>query len=64
MNSSPADVAVRIHLINMVVALLLSDEISLDDIEDCMDDFMTDNFNVIADEMSHKEMAEMLLKVR
>ena len=48
----------------MLVGLLLSDEIDKADLEDCMDDFMESNFNCIADEASHEEMSEMLLKVR
>ena len=64
MNASPADVAIRITLINMIVHLLLANEIDHDDIEDCMDDFMEEHFNVISDEQSHREMAEALLKVR
>ena len=63
-NASPADVAIRITLINMIVHLLLANEIDHDDIEDCMDDFMEEHFNVISDEQSHREMAEALLKVR
>ncbi len=63
MNASPADCAIRITLINMIVHLLLADEIDKDDLEDCMDDFMETHFNVIADETSHKEMAEGMLKV-
>lgn len=48
----------------MIVHLLLANEIDHDDIEDCMDDFMEEHFNVISDEQSHREMAEALLKVR
>ena len=48
----------------MMVALLLDDEVDVDDLEDCMDDFMEQHFNVEADEASHMEMAEALLKVR
>ena len=64
MNASPADCAIRITLINMVVHLLLANEIDKDDLEDCMDDYMEQHFNVISDESSHKEMAEVMLKVR
>ena len=64
LNAAPNDIAIRIHLINMLVALLVSDEIEVDDLEDCMDDFMEEHFNVLADEVSHREMAEALIKVR
>ena len=64
MNASPPDLAIRITLINMLVSLLLADEIDKSDIEDCMDDFMETNFNVIADESSHREMGEVMVKVR
>ena len=48
----------------MLVHLMLQDEIDKHDLEDCMDDFMEEHFNTIADESSHKEMAETMLKVR
>lgn len=63
-NDSPANLAIRITLINMLVHLMLQDEIDKHDLEDCMDDFMEEHFNTIADESSHKEMAETMLKVR
>jgi hypothetical protein len=64
LNAAPGDIAIRIQLINMLVTLLVSDEVDVDDLEDCMDDFMEEHFNVLADEVSHKEMAEALVKVR
>ena len=48
----------------MLVGLLLDQEIGDDDLEDCMDDFMEEHFNVVADEASHKEISEALMKVR
>ena len=48
----------------MLVTLLLGDEIELDELEACMDDFMEENFSVLSDEESHREIAEALIKVR
>ena len=39
-NAPPEAVAIRIHVINMLVVLLSEDDIEEDDIEDCLDDFM------------------------
>ena len=35
-----------------------------EDLEDLLDDFMEEHFNTIADESSHKEMAETMVNVR
>ena len=63
-NQSPDNVAIRITLINMLTKLLGEEEIEADDLEDCMDDFMEEHFSVIADESSHREIANALLRVR
>lgn len=34
------------------------------DIEECLDEFMENNFNTISDEFSHTEMAHQILRVR
>ena len=63
-NQSPDNVAIRVTLINMLTKLLGEEEIEADDLEDCMDDFMEEHFSVIADESSHREIANALLRVR
>lgn len=50
LDASPADVTVRITLINILVELLLSEEIDGSDLADCLDDWMEENFSVLADE--------------
>ena len=60
----PANVAIRIHLINMLVHLLLQDSVLKEDLEDLLDDFMEEHFNTIADESSHKEMADTMVTCR
>jgi hypothetical protein len=34
------------------------------DIEECLDDWMEDNFSVLADESSHREIGDALVRVR
>ena len=63
-NAAPTDITIRIHIINVLVTLLSDDEIEPDDIEDCLDDFMEENFSVIPDESSHREIANVLFRVR
>ena len=64
MDANPADVTIRITLINILVELLMQEEIDENDLEDCLDDWMEENFSVLADENSHKEIAKKLIKVR
>ena len=64
LEASPADLAVRIHLINMMADLLMAEEIEAGDLIELLDDWMEEHFCVIADEVSHKQIAETLVKVR
>lgn len=64
LDAPPADVTVRITLINILVELLLSEDIDASDLEDCLDDWMEENFSVLADEQSHKEIGRKLVQVR
>lgn len=64
MSSSPPDIAIRVKLINILVELLLSEDIEASDLEDCLDDWMEENFCVLADEVSHQEMGRALVNVR
>ena len=54
----------RLYVINTLVTLLYEDDIEVDDLEDCLDDFMEENFSVMPDEFSHKEIAVALMRVR
>lgn len=63
-SQSPANIAIRVTIINMLIKLLGEEEIEADDIEDCLDDFMEVHFAVIADESSHREIARTLIRVR
>ena len=49
-NSSPADVTIRLQLINILMELLAAEEIEVKDLVDCLDDWMEENFSVLADE--------------
>lgn len=53
LNAAPQDVTVRLHLINMLMELLSAEEVDASDIVELLDDWMEDNFSVIADEQSH-----------
>lgn len=64
LNQAPSDVAIRVHLVNMLVQLMLAEEIESNDIEELLDDFMEKHFSVLADETSHREIATKLYKVR
>lgn len=44
--------------------MLLADEIEASDIVELLDDWMEENFCVLADESSHHTIAENLIKVR
>ncbi len=63
-SASPGDVAVRISLINMLTELLLADEIEASELVELLDDWMEENFCVLADESSHRNIADELVKVR
>lgn len=63
-NNAPADLAMRICLINMLTELLLSEEIDESDIIECLDDFMEENFSVETTDSSHTEIAKYLIRVR
>ena len=41
-----------------------ADEIEASDIADCMDDWMEENFSVIADEKDHQQIGDTLVQVR
>ena len=64
LDAYPADVTIRITLINILVELLMQEDIDENDLEDCLDDWMEENFSVLADENSHKEIGKKLIKVR
>lgn len=64
MNAPPADVVIRIHLVNLLAELLMAEEIDPSDIIEFLDDWMEENFAVIPDENSHREIAETLIRVR
>ena len=64
LDANPADVTIRITLINIIVELLMQEDIDENDLEDCLDDWMEENFSVLADENSHKEIGKKLIKVR
>jgi hypothetical protein len=63
-SAAPGDVAMRVQIIEMLVELLAADEVEVSDIEDCLDDFMEQNFNTLDDGESHTEMAQSLISVR
>lgn len=56
-SSSPQDIAMRVQIIEELVELLTEEEVEVADIEECLDEFMENNFNTISDEFSHTEMA-------
>ena len=64
LNAKPGDIAKRIEIIEMLIDLMMAEEIEQQDIVDCLDDWMSDNFNVESDPHSHKEIAEILIKIR
>lgn len=43
---------------------MMSDSLDQDEIEDCLDVFMEQNFNVVLDANDHLEIAESLIKLR
>ena len=53
LNAPPNDIVIRINLINILEELMQSEEIEACDIEDCLDDWMEENFCVLPDETSH-----------
>ena len=60
----PPDITIRVHIINILVELLLQEEIEVQDLEDCLDDWMEENFNVLSDEDSNREIGNILYRVR
>lgn len=44
--------------------MLMEEQIEATDIEDQLDEWMEENFSVLADEESHREIGEILIKVR
>ena len=64
LNAKADDIAKRIEIIEMLIDLMLAEDIEQQDIVDCLDDWMNFNFNIESDPDSHKEIAEILLKIR
>lgn len=64
MNSSPQEIAMRVQIIEELIELLSEEEVCIEDVEECLDEFMETNFNTLSDEFSHTEMAHQLINVR
>ena len=64
LSATPADISIRAELINILVELMMSEEIESSDLVDCLDDWMEENFNVLADEISHQQIGAALVNVR
>jgi hypothetical protein len=64
LSACPADIAVRVQLVNILTDMLMEEQIEAAEIEECLDDWMEENFSVLADEESHREISEILVKVR
>ena len=58
------DIAKRLELINYLVETSMNEDVITTDLEDCLIDFMEDNFNVLLEDNSAKEIAIILLRVR
>ena len=54
----------RVQIIECLVDLISEDEVTVNEVEECLDEFMETNFNTLCDEHSHVEMAHSIIRVR
>eukprot|EP00347_Sterkiella_histriomuscorum_P016398 403353341 len=59
-----SDMALRNQLIQHMVDISLSQEVELEDYEDCLLDFMELNFNMVIEDNSAKEIGRAIMKIR
>jgi len=48
LSACPADIAVRVQLVNILTDMLMEEQIEAAEIEECLDDWMEENFSVLA----------------